>query len=241
MFFSESNLKNIFADNLNNACSWLKIIQCDQKMYNLDAARSLEVITALTLGPLWGCIQNLNAMPGNQLYRWWSGKVLLKIFWRRCGRRVTLHVCVYWCVCVLSYVRLFGIPWTVARQASLSMEFLRQEYWSGLPSPPPGYSPVPGIKPTFLASPALQVDSLPLCPSHRDTAYIMANAKAIPFEHLSSARISSLNIILLSPLLLPLPYLCLGSPSQHKLPSMVSKNSVLALNLPIPLKKRKAQ
>ena len=45
------------------------------------------------------------------------------------------------CVCVVSHfshVRLFATPWTVARQAPLSMGFSRQEYWSGLPCPPPG-------------------------------------------------------------------------------------------------------
>ena len=49
-------------------------------------------------------------------------------------------------------------PRTVARQASLSMGFSRQEYWCGLPCPPPGDLPNPGIKPR---SPALQADSLP--------------------------------------------------------------------------------
>ena len=49
------------------------------------------------------------------------------------------------------------IPWTVAHQAPLSMGFSRQEYWSGLPCPPPGDLPDPGIEPR---SPALQVDSL---------------------------------------------------------------------------------
>ena len=43
-------------------------------------------------------------------------------------------------------------PWTVAHQASLSMGFFRQYYWSGLPAPPPGDLPNPGITPT---SPAL--------------------------------------------------------------------------------------
>ena len=38
-------------------------------------------------------------------------------------------------------------PWTVARQAPLSRGFPRQEYWSGLPFPPPGYLPNPGIEP----------------------------------------------------------------------------------------------
>ena len=43
-------------------------------------------------------------------------------------------------------------PWTVAHQVPLSMGFSRQEYWSGLPSPPPGDLPDPGIEP---ASPTL--------------------------------------------------------------------------------------
>ena len=58
---------------------------------------------------------------------------------------------------LLSHVRLFVILWTVAHQAPLSMEFSRQEYQSGLPCPPPGDLPNPGIK---LRSPALQVNSL---------------------------------------------------------------------------------
>ena len=49
-----------------------------------------------------------------------------------------------------------------ASQVPLSMGFPRQEYWSGLPFPPPGDLPDPGIKPTPLASPALEADSLPL-------------------------------------------------------------------------------
>ena len=50
-------------------------------------------------------------------------------------------------------------PQTVACQAPLSMEFSRQEYWSGLPHPPPGDLPDPGIKPVLTLSPALQADS----------------------------------------------------------------------------------
>ena len=52
-----------------------------------------------------------------------------------------------------------AIPWTVAHQPLLSVEFSRQEYWSGLPCPPPGDLPNPGIQP---ASPAWQSVSLPL-------------------------------------------------------------------------------
>ena len=50
------------------------------------------------------------------------------------------------------------IPWTIAPQAPLSMEFFRQEYWSGLPFPSPGDLLNPGIKP---GSPMLQADALP--------------------------------------------------------------------------------
>ena len=53
---------------------------------------------------------------------------------------------------LLSCVRLFATLWAVACQGSLSMEFSRQEQWSGLPFPSPGDLPDPGIKP---ASPAL--------------------------------------------------------------------------------------
>ena len=52
-------------------------------------------------------------------------------------------------------VRLFGTPWTIARQAPLSMGFSRQEYWSRFPSPPPGDLPDPEIKFTSLVSPVL--------------------------------------------------------------------------------------
>ena len=59
---------------------------------------------------------------------------------------------------LLSHVQLFATPWTVAYQAPQSMEFSRQEYWSGLPLPSPGDLPDPGIVP---GSPELQADTLP--------------------------------------------------------------------------------
>ena len=61
------------------------------------------------------------------------------------------------CLCLvsLSCVRLFVAPWNVARQAPLSMEFSKQEYWSGLPFPPPRGVPDPGLKPASVKSPAL--------------------------------------------------------------------------------------
>ena len=54
-----------------------------------------------------------------------------------------------------SCVQLFVNLWVLARHAPLSMGFSRQEYWSGLPCPPPGDLPHPGIKTTSLMSPAL--------------------------------------------------------------------------------------
>ena len=58
----------------------------------------------------------------------------------------------------LSSVQLFVTPWTVAHQAPPSMEFSRQEYWSGLPFPSAGDPPNPGIEPR---SPTLWADALP--------------------------------------------------------------------------------
>ena len=69
-------------------------------------------------------------------------------------------VCVHAPACTLSHSVmscLFATPWTVAKQAPLSMGFPKQEYWSGWPFPPQGDLPNPGIKP---ASPPLQAYSL---------------------------------------------------------------------------------
>ena len=68
----------------------------------------------------------------------------------------------------LSCVQLFATPWTVAYQASLSLGFSRQEYWSGLPFPSLGDLPDPGIEP---GSPALQADAYPL--SHQGSPQIL--------------------------------------------------------------------
>ena len=68
------------------------------------------------------------------------------------------HLVAVW---LLSCVRFFVTPWTVALQALLSTGFLRQEYWSGLPCPRPGDLSHPGMELTSLA---LQVNSFPLMP-----------------------------------------------------------------------------
>ena len=70
---------------------------------------------------------------------------------------------------MLSRVQLFATLWTEAHQAPLSVGFSRQEYWSGLPFPPPGDLPDPGIKPESPVSPSLQADSLPAEPSGKST------------------------------------------------------------------------
>ena len=63
-----------------------------------------------------------------------------------------MHECVLSC---FSRVLLFEILWTLAYQTPLSMGFSKQEYWNGLPYPPPGDLPDPGIELASLMSPAL--------------------------------------------------------------------------------------
>ena len=66
---------------------------------------------------------------------------------------------------LLSRIRLFATPWTIVYQAPVSLEFSRQDYWSGLPFPTPGHLPDPGIEPGSPVSPELQADSLPTEPT----------------------------------------------------------------------------
>ena len=68
----------------------------------------------------------------------------------------------------LSRVRLFATLWSVAYQAPPSMGFSRQEYWSGLPFPPPGDLPNPGIE---ARSHELQADSLPSEPPGKSLSH----------------------------------------------------------------------
>ena len=87
--------------------------------------------------------------------------------------QVSVHTYTYVCVCVcvfaylLSHVQLFVTPWTGACQVHCPWGFSRQEYWTRLPSPPPGHLLNPDFKPS---SPALQLDSL--CLSHQGSSYI---------------------------------------------------------------------
>ena len=70
------------------------------------------------------------------------------------------------CCLVTKPCLALATPWTVACQVPLSMGFLRQEYWSGLPFPSPEDLPDPGIEPMSPASSHWQANSLPL--SHGD-------------------------------------------------------------------------
>ena len=74
----------------------------------------------------------------------------LLVFFRTIIRILTM--CVLSC---FSCVQLFAVPWSVTHQAPLSMGFSRQECWNGLPCPPPGALPNPGIEPKSLMSPEL--------------------------------------------------------------------------------------
>ena len=68
---------------------------------------------------------------------------------------VCMIICVYHHLSCFNHVQLFVTLWTITCQASLSMEFSRQEYWKGLPFPSLGDLSNPGIKPASLVSPAL--------------------------------------------------------------------------------------
>ena len=74
----------------------------------------------------------------------------LGLDWVLCSEN--LWACMLSC---FSHVQHFETPWTVCCQALLSMGFSRQEIWSGLPYPPPGDLPNPGIKPASFMSPSL--------------------------------------------------------------------------------------
>ena len=86
------------------------------------------------------------------------------------------HTCL--CVCVhaqfLSHALLFVTPWTIVGQASLSIEFSRQDYWSWLPFPTEEIFPTEGSNPCFWCLLNWQVESLPLC--HRKPIFIHVDA-----------------------------------------------------------------
>ena len=106
------------------------LLHCRQILYQLSHKRSRIILITNILLYITGSSPSLN-MP------WYDLR-------RKCC--IISHFC---------YVLLFATLWTVAHQAPLSKGFSRQEYWSGLPCPPPVELPKPGIKSVSLASPAL--------------------------------------------------------------------------------------
>ena len=108
------------------------------------------------------------ALQADSFYCWTTGGCLLlinysfsnrtEIHWPIPNDKRTNHLSWSLKVKPLSRIQLFVTLWTVAYQAPPSMEFSRQEYWSGLPFPFPGDLPDPGLEPGF---PSLQADALP--------------------------------------------------------------------------------
>ena len=88
-----------------------------------------------------------------------------------CTHRISIEkvtgVCIRECGMLSRSRADSATPWTIARQAPLSMGSPRQESWSELPLPSPGDLPDPGVEPT---SPAWQAGSIPL--SHQGTSYV---------------------------------------------------------------------
>ena len=104
-------------------------------------------------------------------------KICLKVFFKfKC---VCVCVCVYICGLVAKSCPVLATPWTVARQAPLSMGFSRQEYWSELPFHTPENFPGPGMEPR---SPALQADSLQ---TELPGNYVINNQSEINLEEIS--------------------------------------------------------
>ena len=101
----------------------------------------------LHCGPIY-----LLGLEQGQLYNLqghYTGKMWASLLKKRERSAFVCMLSCFGCVC------LFAALWTVAPQAPLSMGFLRQEYWSGLPCPPPGDLPNPGTEPTSRTFPAL--------------------------------------------------------------------------------------
>ena len=111
-----------------------------------------------------------------------------------------MHVCAQ----LLNCVRLFATPWIVACQAPLSMEFPRQEYWSGMSFPTQGDLPDSGIKPASLVSPVLAGRFFTTVPPGKPTMQnysnmvnnqIKFNADSTVSQCYSSAELDSFTVL----------------------------------------------
>ena len=127
----ESSITEIF--NLVYMCCYIKLLMIFRNKY-LQFSESISNIQIHMVKPLSIC------------YHFPTSSCVL--IWRKWK----------WKCHLLSHVQLCVSPWTATHQAPLSMGLSRQEYWSGLPCPPPGDLSDTGIKPRY---PMLQADSLP--------------------------------------------------------------------------------
>ena len=127
--------------------TWSKAVE--RQEYVVYALASLNALPPLcqTLSHIKELVPMMlqEAMMNNSLFVKESDSQLMRVFYIAVSKK-----------------SLFVTPWTVVLQAPLSMGLSRQEYWSGLSFPTPGDLSDPGIEPTSLVSPALQVNSLPL-------------------------------------------------------------------------------
>jgi len=107
---------------------------------------------------IMGPLSSVSAFQSHHFSCFWSTPSPPRASSRKTYLRINLHVWLHVCVGAggegesLSPLCLFATLWTIAHQAPLSMGFPKQEYWSGLPFPPPRHLCNPGIK---LVSPAL--------------------------------------------------------------------------------------
>ena len=130
-------------------------------MYHVDWLADVKRSCIAGINPTWLWWMIL------LMYCWiWFANILLRIFAALFIKDV--------CVQSLSCVRLFVTPWTVVRQAPLSIEFSRQEYWSGFSFPTPEGLPDPGIKPESPVVPALAGGFFTTVPPGEPSSRILA-------------------------------------------------------------------
>ena len=130
---------------------WKGYILYDSKYMNSGKGKTMEKIKRSVVARSW---RRQGWISSAQRVYFFLGQWNYTL-WYPYGIHVIKHVCV---LSLFSRVPLFATLWTVAHQATLSMGFSRQEYWSGLPCPPAGDLLDLGIKPMSLASPVLAAE-----------------------------------------------------------------------------------
>ena len=136
--------------NSENGQSPLKVLYCESQV----GFPGQQHFTNATIFHCWRK-KHIFLLPQHSLT--WEGKLrsLFLLSFKLC--LMGLFLLLILCICavvvfyLLSHVRLFVTPWTIAHQAPLSMGYVRRKYWSGLPFAFPGDLPNPGIEPVSLA------------------------------------------------------------------------------------------